>query len=138
MLRRMLKSKIHKVTITGVNLHYQGSMCLDPVLARAAKILPFEQIDVYNLSNGERFSTYAIYGQEEGNGEIHINGAAAWKAHKGDLVIVASYADYTDAELREYEPRLIYVDNNNRILDTANDITDPRMPYDDRLVFPRG
>ena len=138
MLRRMLKSKIHKATITGVNLHYQGSMCLDPVLARAAKILPFERIDVYNLSNGERFSTYAIYGQEEGNGEIQINGAAAWKAHKGDLVIVASYADYTDAELREYEPRLIYVDNNNKILDTANDITDPRMPYDDRLIFPRG
>ena len=137
MRRTMLKSKIHKATITGVNLHYQGSCSFDPELARAAKILPFEKIDIYNLSNGERFHTYAIYG-EEGSGEIHLNGAAAWKAKCGDLVIVASYAEYEEAELHEYEPRLIYVDNNNRIIDTARNITDPRMPYDDRLFHPRG
>jgi len=132
MQRVMLKSKIHKATITAVNLHYQGSMSIDPVLARAAKLLPFEKIDVYNLSNGERFSTYVIFGDENSR-EIHLNGAAAWKANKGDLVIIASFANYEEQELHHYKPLLVFVDNNNRIFHTDSDIIDPRMPHDERL-----
>src|SRR3989338_3239234 len=127
MQRTMLKSKIHKATVTDVNLHYQGSMSIDPILAREAHILPFEKIDVYNIMNGERFSTYAIYG-EEGSGHILVNGAAAWKANKGDLVIVATYANYDQKELHHYAPTLVYVDNNNRIMNTASHIDSPVMP----------
>ncbi|MBI2027015.1 MAG: aspartate 1-decarboxylase [Deltaproteobacteria bacterium] len=132
MQRVMLKSKIHKATITAVNLHYQGSMSIDPVLARAAKLFQFEKIHVYNLSNGERFSTYVIFG-EENSREIHLNGAAAWKARQGDLVIIASYGNYDEQELRTYKPDLVFVDNNNRIFHTDTNIVDPRMPHDERL-----
>ncbi|MBI2608609.1 MAG: aspartate 1-decarboxylase [Deltaproteobacteria bacterium] len=139
MQRTMLKSKIHKATVTDVHLHYQGSMSIDPLLAREAHILPFEKINIYNITNGERFSTYAIYG-EEGSGEIHVNGAAAWKAHKGDLVIVATYANYEQKELHDYAPKLVYVDNNNHIINTASHIDSPIMPLDERIknLAPRG
>jgi aspartate 1-decarboxylase len=109
----MLKSKIHRATITQSNLHYEGSMTIDQELMEAADILPYEQIQVYNIANGERFSTYAIEGPR-GSGVICLNGAAARKGLAGDLVIIATYADYGEQELKNYEPKVVYVDAQNR------------------------
>ena len=115
MQRTMLKSKIHRATVTDANLHYQGSIAIDPILLEAADILPHERVEIYNITNGERFATYAIPGRP-GAGEIVINGAAAHKAKTGDLVILATYANYSDAEARAHKPSLVYVDDKNRIL----------------------
>ena len=111
----MLKSKIHRATVTDANLHYQGSVTIDPLLMQAADLLHHERVEIYNITNGERFATYAIPGRP-GAGEIIINGAAAHKASTGDLVILASYATYSDAEARAHKPSLVYVDDKNRIL----------------------
>lgn len=114
MNRTMLKSKIHRATVTDADLDYEGSISIDPVLARAADFVPFERVEIYNITNGERFATYFIEGRE-GAGEITLNGAAAHKAGRGDLVIICSYAEYTDEEARVHEPKLVYVDECNRI-----------------------
>ncbi|MDP2828215.1 MAG: aspartate 1-decarboxylase [Sulfuricellaceae bacterium] len=116
MQRTMLKSKLHRVTVTHAELHYEGSCAIDETLLEAADIREYQQIEIYNITNGERFSTYAIRAQRD-SGVISINGAAAHKANPGDLIIIASYASYNDLELQKYHPDLVYVDAKNRILD---------------------
>jgi aspartate 1-decarboxylase len=113
MQRTMLKSKIHRATVTDANLHYQGSVTIDPILLEAADLLHHERVEIYNVTNGERFATYAIPGTP-GSGEVVINGAAAHKARRGDLVILCTYAAYEEAEARAHEPRLVFVDERNR------------------------
>lgn len=115
MKRTLLKSKIHRATVTDANLLYQGSVSIDPLLMEAADLVPFERVEIYNCTNGERFATYAIPGTP-GHGEIVINGAAAHKARRGDVVILASYADYEDADCRSHKPSLVFVDEKNRQL----------------------
>ncbi|HEX9942006.1 MAG TPA: aspartate 1-decarboxylase [Thermoanaerobaculia bacterium] len=115
MKRTLLKSKIHRATVTDANLHYQGSVTIDPLLMEAADLVSYERVEIYNCTNGERFATYAIPGTR-GEGEIVINGAAAHKARTGDVVILASYADYEDADSRSHQPSLVFVDERNRIL----------------------
>ena len=115
MKRTLLKSKIHRATVTDANLDYQGSITIDPVLMEAADLVPNEKVEIYNCTNGERFATYAIVGTP-GQGEIVLNGAAAHKVRIGHIVIIASYADYEDADCREHKPSLVFVDANNRIL----------------------
>ncbi len=117
MQRTMLKSKIHRATVTHAELHYEGSCAIDENLLDAADIREYQQIDIYNVSNGERFTTYAIRA-ERGSGTISINGAAARRGMVGDLVIIAAYAAYTEVELEKYEPRLVFVDSHNRIKET--------------------
>ena len=114
MQRTMLKSKLHRVTVTQAELHYEGSCAIDEQLMHAADIREYQQIDVYNISNGERFSTYAIRA-DAGSGVISINGAAARLAAPGDLLIICTYAVCDEAELQQFEPDLIYVDARNRI-----------------------
>jgi aspartate 1-decarboxylase len=111
----MLKSKIHRGRVTDCDLHYVGSITLDPLLAEAADILPNEQVAVLDVDNGARFETYAILG-ERGSGEIKLNGAAARLVARGDTVIVISYAHYTASELTEYRPVVVHVDDRNAIV----------------------
>jgi len=115
MQRTMLKSKLHRVTVTHAELHYEGSCAIDEDLLDAADIREYQQIDIYNVNNGERFTTYAICA-ERGSGIISVNGAAARLAAPGDLLIIASYASYNEIELSRYEPLLVYVDARNRIM----------------------
>lgn len=110
MKRTLLKSKIHRATVTGADLNYEGSISIDKLLCEKADLIEFEKIDIYNITNGERFSTYVIYG---GKGEIGLNGAAARKVHVGDLVILASYAEYREEESLNYKAKLIFVDEEN-------------------------
>lgn len=121
MQRIMLKSKIHRATVTDANIDYEGSVSMDENLMEAASILPFEQVHIYNISNGNRFQTYAIKGAR-GSGEICINGAAAHLAKKGDVIIIASYAGMEDAEALNHQPVLVYVDERNRIKNIAGEI----------------
>jgi len=113
MLRTLLKSKIHRATVTDADLHYQGSVKLDPLLMQAADVLPNERIEIYNVTNGERFATYAIPGTP-GRGEVVINGAAAHKAKRGDLVILCTYGSYAEVEARAHVPQVVFVDERNR------------------------
>ena len=112
----MLKSKIHRATVTGSDLHYVGSITIDPDLLEAADILPHEQVAVVDVDNGARFETYTILG-ERGTGTVQLNGAAARLVHTGDTVIVISYAEYDEADLETYEPRVVHVDADNQIID---------------------
>jgi aspartate 1-decarboxylase len=112
MRRRMMKSKIHRLTVTDANLNYVGSITLDPVLLDRADIREWEQVAVVDIDNGNRFETYVILG-EPGAGECCLNGAAARLVHVGDKVIIITYADYDDAELEGYEPTIVHVDANN-------------------------
>ena len=112
MQRTLLKSKIHRATVTDADLHYQGSVKVDPLLMAAADLLPHERVEIYNVTNGERFATYVIAGTR-GSGEVVVNGAAAHKARRGDLVILASYAAYEEAEARRHQPRVVFVDAAN-------------------------
>ena len=112
MTLNMLKAKIHRATVTGADLHYQGSISICPDLINAAGLRLFEVVEIYNVNNGERFSTYVIKGK---SGEICLNGAAARLVHKGDLVIIANYAQYTEAEAETHHPKAIFVDKHNRI-----------------------
>jgi len=114
MQRVMLKSKIHRATVTDANIDYEGSVAIDEVLMEAAGILPFEQVQIYNIANGARLTTYAIKG-ERGSGTISINGAAAHLASRGDLVIIASYCTLPEAEAVLHNPILVYVDAGNGI-----------------------
>jgi len=116
MQRVMLKSKIHRATVTDCDLHYVGSITIDPDLLEAADILEHEQVHVVDIDNGARFETYTIAG-ERGSGAIKINGAAARLVHRGDTIIVISYAHYDRAEIEQYEPRVVHVQaNTNRII----------------------
>ncbi len=119
MQRIMLKSKIHRAKITRGNLNYEGSITIDRDLAEKANLKEFEQVDVYNISNGERFSTYVLYG-EKGSGCIELNGAAARKGEVGDLVIIASYAIYSEEELKDFKPSIVFVDENNKPVKNDN------------------
>jgi aspartate 1-decarboxylase len=121
MQRTMLKSKIHRVTVTHSELNYEGSCAIDEDLLEAADIREYQQIDIYNVNNGERFTTYAIRA-ERGTGLISVNGAAARKASPGDILIIASYATYEEAEMKSFKPALVYVDGQNRIKRQRNKI----------------
>lgn len=114
MVVNMLKAKIHRATVTDVELDYEGSCAIDESLLEAANILEYEQIHIYNIANGERFVTYAIRAERD-SGVISINGAAAHKATPGDLIIIAAYAGLDSAELAHYAPKLIYPDAHNRV-----------------------
>ncbi len=114
MLRSMLKSKIHKATITQADLLYNGSLTIDSELMAAVDLYPFERIKVYNIENGERFDTYAIEG-EPGSGVIGLNGAAARKGLVGDRIIIVSYSLYSREDLVDFNPQIIVLDRNNRI-----------------------
>jgi aspartate 1-decarboxylase len=116
MQRVMLKSKIHRATVTDSDLHYVGSITIDPDLLEAADILEFEQVAVVDVDNGARFETYTIAG-ERGSGAIKVNGAAARLVHHGDTIIVISYGQYDREDLSTYEPRVVHVDHENRIVD---------------------
>jgi len=112
--RTMLKSKIHRATATACDLHYVGSLTLDPELMEAADLLPHEQVHVLDVTNGARLETYVIAG-ERGGGEVIVNGAAARLVHAGDTLLVVSYADYDEDELGEHAPVVVHVDAGNRI-----------------------
>ncbi len=120
-MRTMLKSKLHRARITRCNLDYEGSITIDRDLLKAADILPFEQVQVLNLNNGARFATYAIEG-EAGSGEIGINGAAARCACKGDTVIILTYDQVAEEQLSSHMPKLVFVDENNRIVNVKHAI----------------
>lgn len=115
MQRTMLKSKLHRVRVTQSELHYEGSCAIDDDLLDAADIREYQQIDIYNVTNGERFTTYAIRAQR-GSRTISVNGAAAHKANPGDILIIATYAMYSELELQKFHPQLVYVDEHNRII----------------------
>lgn len=114
MHRRMMKSKIHRATVTDANLSYVGSVSLDPALMEQADILIGEQVHIVNINNGARFETYAIEG---GPGEVCLNGAAARLVQPGDKIIVITYADYSEAEIAQYRPRVVHVDGANSAVD---------------------
>jgi len=115
MLRCMLRAKIHQATVTDSNLLYEGSLTIDEALMDATGMKPYEQVRVSNLNNGERFETYVIPGKR-GSGVICLNGAAARKGTKGDLIIIFSYCFYTEGEIRDFPPVIIRLDKNNRII----------------------
>ena len=115
MQRIMLKAKIHRARVTDANLDYEGSITIDEELMEAADILPFEQVQIYNLTNGNRFETYALKGTR-GSGLICVNGAAAHKATTDDLIIIASYGLLVEEEHTHHHPKLVYVDEANRIV----------------------
>lgn len=114
MRRTMCKSKIHRAVVTEANLNYEGSVTIDAELMRQADILPFERVQVINIANGARIETYAMEG-DPGSGTICLNGGAARLFHPGDLVIIISYADYTEEEARALVPTLVFVDEHNRV-----------------------
>jgi aspartate 1-decarboxylase len=120
MQRKMLKSKIHRATVTGADLHYEGSITIDLNLMEAADIIPYEAVAIWNVTNGNRFETYAIEG-ERGSGVICINGAAARLVAPKDLVIIASFVNMENAEALQYEPKLVFVDDENRMLPTRKE-----------------
>lgn len=113
MRRIMMRSKIHRATVTDVRIDYEGSITLDPELMKAADILPFEQVHVLDVDNGARLVTYAIEG-EAGSGVVQVNGAAARLVHRGDTVIVIAYGEFEEAELTGFEPSVVHVDDRNR------------------------
>jgi len=117
----MLKCKLHRVSVTHSELDYEGSCAIDINLMAAAGILEYEQIEIYNITNGERFSTYAIQAEADSN-TISINGAAAHKASPGDLIIIAAYVNLDEQELKTYKPSLVYVDEHNNITHTNTKI----------------
>jgi aspartate 1-decarboxylase len=121
MQRTMLKSKIHRATVTDSDLHYVGSITIDPELLEAADIREFEQVAVVDVDNGSRFETYTIAG-EPGSGEMKVNGAAARLVHRGDTIIVISYAGYDPEELDNYHPRVVHVDTRNEIINIDSEV----------------
>lgn len=137
MQRQMLKSKIHRATITACDVDYVGSITLDPELMRRADMLPNEQVHVWDIDNGSRFVTYALEG-EEGSGTVQVNGAAALLVREGDKIIVASFAGYDRDDLERYSPVVVHVDEDNAV--TAVD-SDPSVLLDaasaDQMEAPR-
>ena len=133
MFRTMLKSKIHRATVTQADLHYVGSVTIDEDLMDAADLLSGEQVAIVDIDNGARLETYVIAGQR-GSGVIGINGAAARLVHTGDLVIIISYCTVTDAEAREMRPRVVFVDTDNRIGGTGADPAETLPAMDAGLI----
>ncbi|WP_448316120.1 aspartate 1-decarboxylase [Streptomyces sp. CO7] len=131
MLRTMFKSKIHRATVTQADLHYVGSVTVDADLLDAADLLPGELVHIVDITNGARLETYIIEG-ERGSGVIGINGAAAHLVHPGDLVILISYAQVDDAEARSMKPRVVHVDEANRIVALGSDASEPVPGTDQR------
>jgi aspartate 1-decarboxylase len=129
MQRVMLKSKIHRATVTDCDLHYVGSITIDPDLLEAADILEHEQVHVVDVDNGARFETYTIAG-ERGSGEIKVNGAAARLVYTGDTIIVISYAAYSREDLEHYEPRVVHVDRSNSIIDVDSAVATLLTPQE--------
>lgn len=130
MHRTMLKSKIHRASVTDCDLHYVGSITIDPVLLAAADIREFEQVAVFDVDNGARLETYTIAGRR-GRGEMKLNGAAARLVHRGDTIIVLSYAHYAPEELEHHRPRVVHVDATNAIVnvdDRADHLAAPTAP----------
>ncbi len=121
MQRTMLKSKIHRATVTDSDLHYVGSITIDPELLDAADVMEFEQVAVLDVDNGARFETYTIAG-ERGSGEMKVNGAAARLVHRGDTIIVISYGSYSPDELEHYNPCVVHVDAHNQILQVDREV----------------
>jgi aspartate 1-decarboxylase len=119
--RTMLKSKIHRATVTDCDLHYVGSITIDPDLLEAADILEFEQVAVVDVDNGARFETYTIAG-ERGSGAIKVNGAAARLVHRGDTIIVISYGSYDPEDLEHYDPWVVHVNEDNEIHTIDNEV----------------
>ena len=119
-MRMMLKSKIHRATVTDANINYEGSITIDTKLMKAADILPYEQVHVLDINNGARFTTYAIEGRE-GSGDICLNGAAARMGVKGDLVIILTYTDVPETQLKDYKPRIVHVNEKNEIITTLDE-----------------
>jgi aspartate 1-decarboxylase len=120
MMRTMMKSKIHRATVTQADLHYVGSCTVDQELMDAADLLPGEQVSIVDVTNGARLETYVIPGSR-GSGVIGINGAAAHLVHPGDLVILISYAQFDDVEARRFQPRVVHVDSGNRVVELGVD-----------------
>lgn len=114
MILTMFKSKIHRATVTGSDLNYEGSITIDPALLEKANILPYEQVDVLDINNGNRFTTYTIPSGKRGSGDIIINGAAARLVHKGDLVIICAFAQMSEDEAKAYSPTVVLVDEHNK------------------------
>ncbi len=127
-MRIMLKSKIHRARVTECNVDYEGSITIDKDLMEAADLLQYERVDVLNINNGARFSTYVIEGAR-GSGVICLNGAAARLVAKGDIVIVLSYHEVTEAEAATLVPRLVYVDASNRIVEVKGGVAEPASLY---------
>jgi aspartate 1-decarboxylase len=130
-MRMMMKSKIHRATVTQADLDYVGSVTLDSALMEAADLLEGEQVAIVDITNGARIETYVIPGPS-GSGIIGINGAAAHLVHPGDLVIIISYAMVEDAQARSLEPKVVHVDERNRIVKLGNDPAEP-VPSSDEL-----
>lgn len=118
MKRTLLKSKLHKARVTGADLHYEGSITIDRELMKEADFLPYEQVDIYNITNGNRFTTYVIEGEK---GDICLNGAAARLVQAGDQVIIASYAEYDDTELKDHHPIKLLMNDDNSIKEKISD-----------------
>lgn len=112
MQRIMLKSKIHRATVTGSDINYEGSIAIDRTICTEANLLEFEKVEIYNVNNGNRFSTYVIYGRE---GEISLNGAAARLVHAGDKIIIAAYANYNEEEISKHHPIVVIMNDDNSI-----------------------
>lgn len=126
-MRTMLASKIHRATVTEVNVDYEGSITIDSDLMEAADVLPFEMVHVLDIQNGNRFQTYAIEGKR-GSGVIGINGAAARLVQKGDIVIILSYRSLSEEEAQDFRPRLVYVDENNSIRSVGGALSPLKSP----------
>ncbi|WP_338702711.1 aspartate 1-decarboxylase [Streptomyces sp. Q6] len=135
MLRTLMKSKIHRATVTQADLHYVGSVTIDADLLDAADLLPGELVHIVDIDNGARLETYVIEG-ERGSGVIGINGAAAHLVHPGDLVIIISYAQVDDAEARSLRPRVVHVDRDNAIVALGADASEP-APGGDAMRSPQ-
>ena len=131
MLRQFLLGKIHRATVTRADLDYVGSITLDPLLIEAAGFMENEKIDIYDITNGSRLSTYGIPGIS-GSGEIGINGAAAHLVNQGDLVILAAYGYLTEAEAQHHQPKVVFVDGRNRI--TAKEHLERTPPVTDAFA----
>lgn len=129
MKRTLLKSKIHRAVVTDKNVEYEGSITVDSELMRRADLVPYERVDIYNVKNGERFSTYVITGRP-GGGQVVVNGAAARKVETGDVLIVASYAEYQESEIQDHHPKLVYVNAHNEPVEKGNVV--PLGPSADR------
>jgi len=131
-MRTMLKSKIHRATVTGADINYEGSITLDPALMDAADIIPYEQVQVLDVNNGMRLTTYAIEGVP-GSADVIINGAAARLVHQGDIVIVLTYTDLPDDAAPSHQPTCVYVDSNNKVANVGPEsvaaTTNGRRPH---------
>ena len=123
--RIILKSKIHRATVTHADLHYEGSVTIPPSLLKASDILAYEKVAIWNVTQGTRLETYAITGEEDGN--ICINGAAAHRFSPADLVIIASFVSMPESKVKEHKPKLVFVDENNQIKELRDEIAGPKV-----------